>query len=405
MNRPQLLFLSQKLAYPPDGGGKIRTFYTLRELARDFDITALCFARWKREHETRDFDSAVEGLSQFGDVTAIELPQSRSRVRFLFDHTRALASGRVYTRYVYASSHFRKTLAQLLATHQFDVVHSDSLDLSGYFELLSSYPLICAHHDVQSRLLARRAKHERSAIRRWYASLQASAMRKEEEQWCPRVNLNVVVSPEDRAAFEEIAPTGKYALFPNGVDIDYFQPGEGEGGGIVFVGGTSWFPNLDAWHHFGQDILPLLRKEDRSPTVTWVGRSTEEQRKHSDSHYGITMTGYVSDVRPYVLGADCIVVPIRVGGGTRIKILDAWAMGKAVVSTSVGCEGLNAQDGENILIRDEPREFAEAIRAVTSDPLLRKRLGENARDTVVTRYSWRSIGEDMRQRYHSLMTS
>src|SRR5262245_27477951 len=176
--------------------------------------------------------------------------------------------------------------------------------------------------------------------------------RKEEEAWCHRMIVNFTVSNEDKAVLLEIAPAARVVVLPNGVDTELFQPAAGKKAGLVFVGGHDWFPNRDAMSFFASEILPAVRAHAGDVGVTWVGRAPEQVREEYKLRHNVLLTGYVEDVRPYVGSADCFVVPLRVGGGTRLKILDAWAMGKAVVSTSVGCEGLEARDGENILIRD-----------------------------------------------------
>jgi glycosyltransferase involved in cell wall biosynthesis len=173
---------------------------------------------------------------------------------------------------------------------------------------------------------------------------------------------------------------------------------------LVFVGGYSWYPNRDAMAYFGKTILPLVRRRYPDLSVTWVGRAPDAVKRDFENLYGIRLTGYVDDVRPVVSGAACYVVPLRVGGGTRLKILDAWAMGKAVVSTSIGCEGLDARDGENILIRDTPESFAEAVDAVLKDDDLRTRLERNARATAESVYDWSVIGGPMLREYLHLLS-
>lgn len=395
MTRPKLLVLSQTLPFPPDGGVKVRTYNLLKQLAIAFDIVALCFYRSKTSS-----DSAVAGLRGLARVEAFPIPQEHSRLRLLRDHLHSSVSRRVYTAFAYRSHKFRARLVDLLASEHFALAHADSLDLSDYFPLVGDVPLICVHHDVQSALLRRRAQQQRAPWMRGYIAYQAELMRREERRWCPRVDLNVTVSDVDRDALRAVAPGSRVAVVPNGVDVDYFRPqGGGAANTVVFVGGSSWFPNADAMRHFGQAILPLIRERGASPDVVWVGSTTAEERGAFRRDFGIEATGYVEDTRPYVGEAGCCIAPIRVGGGTRIKILDAWAMGKAVVSTSIGCEGLSAVDGDNILVRDDPRGFADAVIAVLNDESLRNRLGRSGRSTVERVYSWETIGRSMIAEY------
>lgn len=394
--RPRLLVLSQALPYPPDGGVKIRAWHTWRELSAAFDITALCFYR----RATTSPDQGRSGLADVAAVEAFPIPQENSRVRLVWDHLRSVVSGRVYTRYVYDAPRFGQALRELLARGGWSAVHAESLDLSGYFGLVQDAPLICVHHDMQSQLLTRRASAE-PWPRGPYLRRQALLMQREERDWAGRVALNVVVSEADRRTLLTLAPSARVLVAPNGVDTAAWTPaarGEGEVDDIVFVGGSDWFPNLDGLGWFTESVLPLLRQHRPGLRVRWVGRATtaERQRLAGD---GVESTGYVDDPRPYVAMARCVIVPIRIGGGTRIKLLEAWAAAKAVVSTAVGAEGLEAVDGDNILIRDTPQEFASAVAGMLDSPELRARLGDAGRATVLRRYQWTAVGQILRTAY------
>lgn len=398
-NKPRLLFLCQALPFPPDGGVAIRSFNVLRLLSQSYEVTALCFYR---RFVIKDVERSVRQLSEYAHVEAFPIQQEFSRLRLVRDHLKSVFSRRVYSVAAYSHEEFRQRVRDEIASGAYDLVHLDSLDLSGYLEDVASVPVVCVHHNVESALLARRAAVEKSWWRRRYLRLQSRLMRKEERRYCPKVAMNVVVSPEDGAALSLIAPGSQVMLVPNGVDTNTFRPIIEDARGIAFVGGMTWFPNRDALDYFAREIRPLLAKPDgATPSVTWVGRALAGADAQY-AGYGITLTGYVNDVRPYIARAACYVVPLRVGGGTRLKVLDAWAMGKAIVSTSVGCEGLRARDGWNLLIRDDPRSFADAVNEVLADAKLRDRLGRNARETVEEHYSWEGIGRKMLPRYESL---
>lgn len=403
--RPRLLFLCHTLPYPPDGGVWIRTFHVLRLLARAFDVTALCFERSGASGARGEYDleRGVAALGRFGSVETFQLPQNHSRIRYIWNHARSLLSRRVYTRFMYESAPFRSRVEELLRANAADLIHVDSLDLSAYLPLCESVPTICVHHNVESELLRRRAAFEGGAVAAPYFELQAGLMLREERDWAPRIDLNVMVSEEDRQILLRLAPGANASVVPNGVDCEEFAPAGDAENGIVYVGGTTWFPNLDALQFFCDDILPHLRGEEAALPVRWVGSATAEEQQRYRDRFGVELTGYVDDTRPYMRDAMCHVVPLRAGGGTRLKILNSWAMGKPVVSTRVGCEGLEAVDGENILIRDEAGEFADAIRLLARDPALRRRLGENARRTAERLYSWDVVGRGMVRTYRELL--
>jgi polysaccharide biosynthesis protein PslH len=401
MAKAKLLFLSQTLPYPPDSGTAIRSYNVLRLLARDYDVTALCFYR---RATTPDLAGSLGALRALVPVVeAFPIEQEHSRARLLWDHARSVLTGRAYTAFAYESAAFTQALRSHLERERFALAHLDSLDLGVYVPALAGVPVIAVHQNVESALLRRRAANETSAARRAYLRLQARLMEKEERRWSARVALNLAVSDADAAELRALVPNARFEMIPNGVDVDTFVPSRvAAKDGIVFVGGMSWFPNADALEFFDEEILPLVRTRDEKVKVTWVGRAKPEVIARYATR-GIQLTGHVDDIRPYVAKAACYVVPLRIGGGTRLKILDAWAMGKAVVSTSVGCEGLEAVDGQNILIRDDPAAFAAAVTTVLHDTGLRAALERNARVTAEQRYSWDVIGETMRRLYGQVL--
>lgn len=404
--RPRLLFLAQVLPHPPDGGVKIRTHNILRLLAREFEVTALCFYRVRGNSADEDVEARVEALRRHGEVEAFPIPQEESLTRRVWDHLRSVVTRRAYAWYVYESSAYRSRLEELLRRREFDVVHMDSLDLAAYLPLLESQHVVCTHHNVESELLVRRARMEASRLKGRYLRHQAELTRRMERQWCGKVELNVTVSKEDRRTLAGIAPDARFEVIPNGVDTDYFTPADAETSepsGIVFVGGTSWAPNRDAMIHFCEQILPRVRDRVGDVPVRWIGRADQRDRRRFSRRFGIELTGYVDDIRPHVRSAACYVAPLRVGGGTRLKILDAWAMGKAVVSTYQGCEGLKAVDGENILVRDTPEGFAEAVEEVLARPELREELGRRARKTACRHYGWDVLGRRQSELYRHLV--
>lgn len=393
--RRSLLVLSHRVPFPPHNGAALRTYNMLRLLARDYDIVGLCFDRLDRATAHLGVDRRLDGLRPFGAFEAFPIPQQSNRLRFATDHLRSVLSGRPYTWYTHDSQAYTARLTALLAERHFDLVHIDSLDLVRLLPLVQHLPVICTHHNVESALLRRRG----GAYLRW----QANAIERAEREWLPRVRLNIAVSPDDAEQLRALAPGARVETVPNGVDVDYFQPRDEPQQGCVFVGGTSWHPNRDALHWFADEIAPRLRARGLNIDVTWVGRATDAERRAFASVEGLRLTGYVDDIRPYVARAACYIAPLRVGGGTRLKLLDAWAMGKAIVATSIGAEGLGARHSEDMLIADTSDAFADAVATVLRDEALRRRLGEAARQTAVARFSWTTIGATVRRLYDQVV--
>lgn len=399
MARPRLLILSQTLPHPADSGVKHRSANVFRQLARAFDITALCFYR-RATLPAGGVAEARAGLADVGTVDAFPIPQEESRLRLLVDHAESLIGGRVYTVPAHRSAEFGARLRACLSQGRYALVHADSLDLSYWFDRVGTLPLVCGHHDLQSVLLRRRAEGGTSGLERWYLGLQAARMRAEERRWCPRVALNTVVSDVDREGFQAVSPEGRYLVVPNGMDLHRYQAGAADGQGVVFVGSAGWLPNRDAMRFYATAIQPHLTTAG-ARDLTWVG-AVDEAVRQSLGDAGIRFAGHVPDPRPLVQGAACCIAPLRMGSGTRIKILEAWALGKAVVSTTIGCEGLAARDGENLLVRDDPRAFAAAVEQVLADGALRARLGAAGRATVERHYDWDTIGSMMNAAYLDL---
>jgi len=209
-------------------------------------------------------------------------------------------------------------------------------------------------------------------------------------------DFTITVSKNDYEHFAATYGASRLGFVSTGVDTEYYAPapGDEEPGNIVFLGSMDWMPNIEAVHYFVEQVYPLVKREVPNGSLTIVGRNPAPSIvRLAESDPSIRVTGTVSDTRPFVARSSCAVVPIRVGGGTRIKIYEMMAMAKPVVSTTIGAEGLEYTAGENILIEDDPARFAAAVRRLLSDAGARGAIGARARDFVVSRCSWESVTE------------
>jgi len=407
--KPSLLFLSQHLPFPPNSGGKTRTYNVLKQLQKGFEVTLLPFTRRNHQDNTSAITAAKDGLAR--ELTRVGEPQpirgEWSIGRKVRDHLLSTVSGKPYTYYTYEDDKYRQQLEWALEKETPALVHLDCIDLARFIPLLPNVPITCTHHDIESGLLARKAESARPRMLRPYIRHQARLVRRQEEDLTPRVDLNLMMSPLDADRLRQIAPSARTAVVPNGVDTGFFDPSATSGGEVegrvVFIGPTYVFANRDAVGFLLETIWPQVRRSYPDATLRLLGRNPPEQQARYESMEGMVGAGYVDDMRPHLRQAACSVVPIRIGGGTRIKILESWAMGIPVVSTTLGCEGLEAVDGKNILIRDEPKAFAEAVAGVLADETLRRRLGREGRRTVEGFYSWDRIGERLRNTYMNLI--
>lgn len=405
--RPRVLMLTQSLPYPPHAGVANRTLNVLRQLRLEYDVDLVPFSRANHQPDRAAREAAWRALQNIVSSVAepTPIPNEHSRIRKIWDHLRALVSGRAYTYYEYQSRAFGDRLRAVLRQRRPDVVHFDAHDLYRWLPELPPTPIACTHHNLESELLRLYTIGLKPALLRHYVRMQADRVQALERWLCPQFDLNVMVSEVDAERLRAIAPGSATVVVPNGTDTDYFQPTGAAtvAGRVVFVGPTYSHPNRDAVEFLLQDIWPRIRTIEAPATLHLIGRNADADRARYAAAPGVSPLGYVADIRPVLAEARCCVVPIRIGGGTRLKILDAWAMGKAVVSTSVGCEGLDAVDGENILVRDTPDAFTDAVVEVLHDGALRTRLERNARRTAIETYSWSVVGRRLRSAYHQLL--
>jgi polysaccharide biosynthesis protein PslH len=206
----------------------------------------------------------------------------------------------------------------------------------------------------------------------------------------------LTVSEDDRQVFAEFADAAKLSVITTGVDTEYFAPTETPEtpNTLVFTGSMDWLPNEDGVAYFMKEILPLIRRQTPEVALTIVGRNPSSRLKDlAAGTASAHLTGWVEDVRPFLSQAAVVVVPLRIGGGTRLKIFEAMGMGKAVVSTTIGAEGLPVIAGEHLLIADEPTEFARSTVELLRDTARRRSMGITAHKLVVANYSWRMVAQ------------
>jgi glycosyltransferase involved in cell wall biosynthesis len=359
----------------------------LKHLKREHDVTYLSFAR--PEESPGSLEKSAEYCHRLVSVPLREAPKFGPR--FYYDLTSSLMAPLPYAIRKYCSSEMRNAIDRELRQRDYDVVVSDFLVASINLPTAVPCATVLFQHNVESMIWLRQFQTQANRFKRAFLKTQWQKMLRYERETCRRFDAVVTVSEDDRERMrKEFGLTRVYDV-PTGVDTTYFSP---RGTAVdpvelVFTGSMDWIPNEDAVRYFADSILPFISREIPECKLTVVGRNPRApvlllQR----SNPRIKITGRVDDIREYVARAAAYVVPIRVGGGTRLKIYEAMAMGKPVISTSVGAEGLPVRDGEELLIADDPQEFAKAVVRVLRDPSLAKGLGERARAIVCEKFEW-----------------
>jgi len=377
----RVLILDEEVPCPANSGKRIRTWNLLRRLADRHDLHLFTHAPVTSEAQKELGKHRVR-------VTAVDpLPESHGPQFWgrLF--------GNLFSEYPYSvSKHFTQRLeaevVKACDNERFDLAHIEWVPYARY--MTPNVPRLITAHNIESDIWNRRARHSDTYIGRRFFGLQAERMEAFERRAGIQSECVVTVSELDAQRFRYYGAKN-VRVVPNGVDLDYFRavPSVLKTNSLVFVGSLDWFPNEDAVKDFALHVLPLVRSRDKSIILRVVGRSPSDRLAATLRDLpGVELIGEVPDVRPYLAEARVVVVPLRIGGGTRIKILEALAMGKPVVSTSIGAEGLELENGRDILIADTPEEFAGTIEALFARPEEQSRLGRNGRDVVEKLYGW-----------------
>jgi glycosyltransferase involved in cell wall biosynthesis len=287
-----------------------------------------------------------------------------------------------------------------------DLCVADFLVAMPNLPSLATAPVALFEHNVEYMIWKRLHEVENRPWRRALLALEWRKMRRYEAKACARAGLTVAVSETDRALLAANAPSAQIRAIATGVDTSYFRPnGAVEAPAtLVFTGSMDWYPNEDAIMYFIDAILPEIRREVPGVSLAVVGRDPTDRLRAAGAAAGVRVTGTVADVRPHVAEAAVYVVPLRVGGGTRLKIFEALAMAKAVVATRVGAEGLPIVSGQHFLQADSPVDFARAVVTLLRDPGRRQALGIAGRRLVEERYSWTQVAREFEAHCEELVT-
>ena len=394
-----LLLLTPQFPYPPHQGTTLRNYNLIAGLARHHEVHLLSFG-----------DPAASRGTPLDDLcrTVQVLPPP---ARTTLQRVKGLAFSRLPDMAQrLPSAAFQDALDATVEREDPDVVEVEGIELAQYLFQVADRRgaakrplLVFDDHNAEYVLQQRAFETDIRQPRRWigaaYSFVQWQRLKGYERRACHAADRVVVVSETDAAAIRRLDAGLDPVVVPNGVDIDFYAadvPALEDGAGpgpldLVFTAKMDFRPNVDAVLWFAQAVLPLIRR--RSPlTRFWVvGKDPHPRLAPLTDDPGIVVTGWVEDVRPYIAGAALYVIPLRIGGGTRLKVLEAMAMGRAIVSTALGCEGFELKPGQELAIADTPDEFASTVLALLQDPDRRERMGRDAHQYARTRYDWRMI--------------
>lgn len=388
-DRPSLLAVTSELPWPLDCGGHLRTFHLLRALSRRFDVRLVAAAASPAIPDIR-------ALEQAG-VTVV--PVAVGRRRWWREVARALRAAAARQPYaMYLRHHWqpvRNALRRELQRTPPDVLYLDHLDSLLYSDLARTLPIVVDLHNVYSALIRRESTARCSPLTRVYLAREARLMERAERFAARTAHALLTVSTEDESYFRGLGAVNVHVV-PNGVDFPSYaalHSSRPDGPPIIlYLGAMSWEPNVAAARFLAHEALPRVREAVPDAQLQIVGKNPTREARALGRLEGVEVIGRVADVRPYLDAAHVLAVPLEVGGGTRLKILEAFAAGLPVVSTPVGCEGLEVKHLEHLWISSR-RDFADGLRTVLTDKALGGFLASRARPLAWRVYDWSIVGD------------
>lgn len=381
----RVLWVKAGKLLPLDTGGKIRSYNILRRLANDHSVTLLSYYGGRSDPE---YENALPQHFTGAQVICTATPESEG-IQGLLHYLYRLPGPAPYSVAKFTHREVRAAVGRELVGGDFDVAVCDFLAASLNFPRQTPIPCVLFQHNVESSLWRRMATIESNLVRKLFYLVESAKMSRYERRTLERFDHIIAVSEHDRQQMLEMEPERGITVVPTGVDTKHFQvapPSSAAPPRIVFIGSMDWKPNVDAVEYFCSKIWPCIEAEFPDAVFQIVGRGPLARVRRLASK-SIEVTGTVPSVTSYLRDATVVVVPLRIGGGTRLKIFEAMATGKAVVSTSIGAEGLRVQNGRDLLLADGAVSFAEAILLLLRDDGVRRRL-EQAGVQLAAQYDW-----------------
>ena len=384
----RVLWVKAGKLLPVDTGGKIRSYNLLRFLAKEHEVTLLSYYGGRRDP---DYETSL--LKEIPGTQTIytAAPDSNAIERGL-DYLYRLPWRAPYAVSKFTHPAVQTTVADWLTSGRFDVAVCDFLSASLNFPARLLTPCVLFQHNVESSLWQRMAAVESNPIKKLSFAIESAKMTRYERATLAKFHHVIAVSEYDRQQMLKMNPACEITVVPTGVDTQKFNVAPASTTSaprVVFTGSMDWEPNIDAVDYFCSEIWPAIRKEFPDAIFQIVGRNPfpKVQRLASES---VQVTGTVPSVAEYLERASVVIVPLRIGGGTRLKIFEAMAMGKALVSTSIGAEGLDVESGRDLLLADDSSSFADAVILLLRDAAIRRRL-EQAAVQLAAQYDWSRV--------------
>lgn len=405
-----ILWLSHLVPYPPRSGVAQRSLGLLTELCKRHTVTLLAFhqpalMKSMSQNPVTALTDAVRHLSTIcARVEVFPIPAEQTRTARYALAFSSLLRKQPYTINWLESREFAKALRNGRAG-DFDLVHFDTISLAAYRDCIERVPCVMNHHNIESHLLHRRARGDGPFVARAYDWQEAIRLERYERQTADRFQSHVTCSELDKERLLRIAPAARCCVIPNGVDLEYFEPrlSSAPEPTFSFVGTLGWGPNRDAADTIATRLWPALAREWPQAKMYLVGANPPPSaRAVAARDPRFVVTGFTDDVRPHLAATSFFVCPITEGGGTKLKILNAMALGKVVIAHPIACEGIDVVPGNNALLASSVDDYIRETRALLADTPRYLRIARAARELIETRYAYAVIGREMDREYRAV---
>jgi len=398
-NNLKILFLSNRGLLPIKDGHTRRSFNILKGMAKVHRVHYLSLYEQSEGIDPINIGH-LESICE--KVEFYPAPLKSISIQMISRIVRSLFSLDPYSLWRHYSTPFSRRVSELVLVNKYDIVHCDILPLAYTVRRINGVMRTITDHDVSYLKCESMGKKSDRMILKLFLNVESVKLKRLESTIFKQVDYGVVVSEHDKNILEKLCPEGRFIVIENGVDVAVFQPDNSmiEPEKLIWLGGFDHYPNEQGINYFIEEIYPDIKKKLPTVKLDIVGGGVKEKllrMTHDDP--SINVMGYVDDPLPIMQKAAVFVVPILSGGGTRLKVLEAMSAGKAIVTTSIGCEGIEGSDGKHFIIADTPDSFADSVTNVLNDAHLRKQLGGNARQLAKEKYDWNIIVKKLNEFY------
>jgi len=397
----RILFVTFGLPYPPDVGVRIHDFYLIKNVSRRHSVSLLSMITSPEQIKF------LPELRQYCDYIDYVLMRRRPAHEHIAGIAHCLLNGRPLAAHHYFYEDMASKIRDVVVEQNIDIVQVEHSLMSAYIEAIPAgigCKTVLSFHNVAFNQYRRMARMGIGYGQRMLYLLKSVVMRRWETKYAEKFDRCIVVSLKEGKLLQTIAPDLDISVIENGIDTGLYKPLKDSPGDntLLFAGAMQYPPNVDAVLYFCRNIMPSIRRQIPNIKLIVAGHEPPPAIRRLEGRGNVVVTGYVPDLAHLYERSDITVVPLRAGGGTRLKILESMALGRAVISTSLGCEGLNVAHGENIMIADTPSAFAESVIQLLTDTKLKKTIIHNARRLVETNYDWKTISGRLMKVYENL---